>query len=113
MAKYTGTLLADGTVYLCDVHRPRSTTSYNCNFFAYGSAFGGGTVAFQVSYNGGTTKMTLKDEAGTNISATANYQSPNILLGETANNTDTPVKLYAVLSGSTNPNLTVGVVDNF
>lgn len=109
MAKYTTTFAADGTAFLCNVVKPRNLPIWQATVYIYGT-FGGGTVALQSSPNGGTTKLALKDFSGTAFTATADDNIP-IQLGTGDKNSDR-VKLYAVLTGSTAPSITIDVLDN-
>jgi hypothetical protein len=109
MAKYTATFAADGTAFICNVVKPRNLPMWQATIFVYGT-FGAGTIAWQWSPDGGTTKLALKDFSGTALTTTTNDSLP-VQLGTGDKNSDR-VKLYAVLTGSTAPSLTVGVFDN-
>jgi hypothetical protein len=77
--------------------------------FVYGT-FGSGTLKLQASPDGGTTKIDLPNLSGTAISVTANGIY-NIQLGN-GNALGADIILYAVLTGATNPSLTVAIYDN-
>lgn len=109
MSKYTNTLAADGTAQIAFVKKPRSLTDWLGTFFVTGT-FGGGTLAWQWSPDGGTTKLALKDLTGTAITSTA-ADSFNGTMGTASKNGEEPI-LYATLTGSTNPSLTFGVFTN-
>lgn len=110
--KYTTTFAADASLtYVCTVERRKSDANdYFANVFVYGT-FGSGTVTLFVSPDGGTTKIPLKDaQSGTAIS-TAAAAMFSIRLGNGTKLTDAPI-IYATLTGSTNPALTVALFDN-
>lgn len=109
MARNTASITADGTTFLVNVHKPQSADSYKATIHIAGSSFGGGTVKLQSSPDGGTTKVDLKIN-GSAYSATAN-DVVNIELGNGGKNSDS-IKLYAVMTGSTAPAVTVTVHDN-
>lgn len=109
MSKYTNTLTEDATVYICDVHRRRDAWSWIATLYAVGT-FGSGTIAWQWSPDGGTTKLALKDFSGVALTSTSN-DSFNVQMGTGKNLTDN-IKIYATLSGSTGPSITVGCFDN-
>jgi hypothetical protein len=113
MATYTATISADGTVAVCNVHKPNGLDFWRASVYitgAGGNNFGSGTVTLQSSPDGGTTKVTMKNLSGTTYSATSN-DSVNLSLGSGATNSDA-IKVYAVMTGSTNPSVTVTVKDN-
>ena len=110
MAKYSASFTADASTYICDIHRRRDANDWFGNVLVSGT-FGSGTVAIQVSPDGGTTKITLnQDGTATAASGTA-AAVYNIKLGNPSKNTET-YKLYATLTGSTNPAISVVVFDN-
>lgn len=116
MAKYTGTISAQNTsVYLCDVVRPHNQPYWYasiCVGTAAGNTFGTGTVTIQGSTDGGTTKFTIMNMAGTAASFTAAGML-NVALGGPSSNIDTEqLKLYATIGAATNPALAVAVFDN-
>lgn len=74
--------------------------------------FGSGTVTFLVSYDGGTTKFAIaKDAYAATLSFTAAGMTQLPHLGNGNNNNDAPL-IYVVLSGATNPSLTITLADN-
>lgn len=105
MAKYTTSITADGTNEICTVHKPRDLDAWVATLHAFGT-FGGGTLSYQISTDGGTTKTTMKDLTGVAYSTTT-ADAINVELGVGDN-----IKIYAVLSGATNPAITVHVADN-
>ena len=111
MAKYTLAFTADASLQkVCTVNRNKNQEWF-ANSFVYGT-FGGGTMTLFVSPDGGTTKIALKDSiAGTAISVATTAAMNSIRLGCGDNNTDNLI-IYATLSGSTNPALTVAIFDN-
>ena len=112
MAKFSKTLSADGSVEVA-----RATISGRGLFVPYfGTAvvqgtFGSGTLTWQVSFDGGTTKIGLLDTAGSAMTSTTNEMG-NFQLGygSLADGSDAPI-IYATLAGSTNPALIVSVFD--
>ncbi len=109
MSKYAVTMTADATTFIATANRRNGSDSYFATLFAYGT-WGGGTIAWQWSPDGGTTKLSIKDQMGSAITSTAN-DSFNISLG-TGGSLSTAPLIYATLSGSTGPALTVGLLDN-
>lgn len=109
MARYSATLTSDSTVYLCDVNKKRDFRDWLATIIAWGS-WGGGTITWQISPDGGTTKLALKDISG-NSQTSAADDNFTIELGAGRNLTDAP-KLYATLAGSTAPILNIVVYDN-
>lgn len=110
MAKRTTqTLLANGTLALGAVRKKRDLDSWTGLFVAYGT-WGSGTLTWQFSPDGGTTKLTIKDLSGNDITSTAD---DNFLTNfATGSSNDDPIFLYATLAGATNPNIKVIVYDN-
>lgn len=109
MAKYTASITVDGTVQVMRVRKPVGLDLWQGTVSIFGT-FGSGTVTLQASPDSGTTKITLKDLTGTTYSATTN-DMVGIELGTGATNSDAMI-LYAVMTGSTNPTVTVAVDDN-
>lgn len=109
MSKYTATVTADGDTYLCTVNKKRSLPIWKATINAYGT-WGSGTITFKVSTDGGTTKVPLQDYTGASITLSANGNF-NTELGNANTNSGAP-KLYATMAGSTNPSVTVDVLDN-
>lgn len=109
MTKYTATITADGDYYICDINKKRDLTEYRYAVNTYGS-FGGGTITLKISTDGGTTKVAMMDASGGPITSTANDNYTGNW-GNGANNSDAP-KLYASMSGSTNPSVKFDLFDN-
>lgn len=84
------------------------------NFFASLCAWGtwgGGTITFYISPDGGTTLIQILDNAYNAVSYTANSFANAIPLGNSSHNNDR-LSIWAVLTGATSPNLNVGYYDN-
>lgn len=96
---------------ICQIRKTRREESFYINtIYAYGT-FGGGTLAFFVSPDGGTTKIALTSSpGGTGISLTANGMIGN-QFGHPSTNTQT-ASLWATITGATSPSITVLVDDN-
>lgn len=109
MAKHSVTIDADESVKICSVGRGTGKDAYEVTVFAYGS-FGSGTVTIQASPDAGTTKVTLKDVAGSTVSITT-PDVYNIRTGFAGINGQ-EIELYATMSGSTTPSVTVDAFDN-
>jgi hypothetical protein len=108
---YTATLSAQNTsVFICDIQIKRDGASeWFANAMASGT-FGGGTVSFQISPDGGATKFTPHSD-GTNVAATLTSAGLlNLRCGQT--NTNTCLKLYATIGSATTPSVSITVADN-
>lgn len=112
MAKYTATFTADAAnTYVCTVNKKRDLTDWFATAFVTGT-FGGGTVTLLISPDGGTTKVPLLNTSNVAISTgTAGAMSSIRLGGSGSTNSDSMI-IYATLTGSTNPALTVAIFDN-
>lgn len=109
MAKYTSTLLADGTADLGFLHKNRVYPVCEVFFFGYGT-FGGGTLALYWSPDGGTTKIPVTDLTNVAVTSTQNFGVMATMV--TGDKNSDQITLHAVLTGSTNPSLIVGYYDN-
>lgn len=110
MAKYTATLSAQNTsVLICRANKPRHANNYFISIFATGT-FGTGTVTFEGSVDGGTTKAPLKDNGGAVASLTA-AGNVNIELGNSDALQDT-LSIYATIATATDPSLAITAYDN-
>lgn len=109
MAKYTASFTSDGTVQLCYVIKKRDFRDWLATIIATGT-FGGGTITWQISADGGTTKTALKDISGADQTSNA-ADNFTIELGSGGTVNDAPI-LYATLAGSTAPNIAITVFDN-
>lgn len=74
-----------------------------------GGNFGGGTLSFKVSLDGGTTKNSVKDGAGNVYTTTTADTIPFYI--PYYDTKDNFVKLYAVLTGSITPSITILIGD--
>lgn len=97
------------TTLIGKVVRRRDADIWRGALFASGT-FGGTTITWFWSHDGGTTKHPITSAPGTAVSTSA-ADSFNIELGTGDKNSD-KVNLYATTTGGTGINLTVGVVDN-
>lgn len=113
MAYYTTAIAAQNTsVYICDIRVPSGRDEWFANVAATGAVFGGGTVTFQGSIDGGTTKFTLKQD-GSSVDATLTAAgSVNLRCGYPAKS-GVPFKLYATIATATTPAIPIIVLDNF
>lgn len=111
MVKHTVVFTEDATKLIGKVVKDRNNSTYLATFFLHGT-FGGGTISWLWSPDGGTTKIPVKDQLGSAITSTA-VDGFNVPLGNGScyDNSDAP-EIYATLAGSTNPALTVGFFDN-
>ena len=114
MTKYVtnsgAVITANGDYYVADVNKKRDFYEWFGTFLAYGT-WGGATVTFKISPDGGTTKLALKDASGTDITSTADDNFTVNLAGGAANN-DAP-KLYASVTNATGTtSLRVVLYDN-
>lgn len=109
MAKFTTTLVANGTADLGYVHKRVDDYLWAGLVFAYGT-WGGGTLAFKWSPDGGTTKINLPNTQNTAVSFSADNSARSDML--TGKNQSDKIKIYAVLTGATSPSLTIGYYDN-
>lgn len=75
-----------------------------------GGDFGGGSVSFSVTLDGGVTLYPLTDLTGSQPTFTASQAVPISNLGDPE--VGGVYELYATLSGATSPDLNITVVDN-
>ena len=101
----------NATQQIAEIRKTRREESFYVNtIYAYGT-YGGGTLAFYVSPDRGTTLIPLTSSpGGTGISLTANGMIGG-QFGHPSTNLQTST-LYATLSGATNPNIMIVVDDN-
>ena len=109
MTKHSATIDADENVFLTTIGKRTGVDMYEATIAVYGT-FGGGTVTLQGSPDGGTTKINLRDISGSVVSITSDDVF-NVRLGY-ANKLGDELMLYANMSGSTTPAVTVDVFDN-
>ncbi len=95
------------TTLLGHVVRPRGLMDWRLAAHAYGT-WGSGSLTFQLSSDGGTTKTTLDDGSAT-VTLTANRWIDIYPPSAPAENGK--LLLYATLAGATNPSLTVELYD--
>ena len=107
MAKYTADISADGNTYLCDVVKPRTLVEWFATIHVTGT-FGSGTVTLATSVDDGSTLVAIPTA---DFELTANGAENIDKLGYSGTN-DGAIKLYAVMTGSTTPTVTVTVHDN-
>lgn len=111
MAKYTAALSAQNTsTYVCDVNKPRTLNGWVGTAIATGT-FGGGTVTWQGSVDGGTTKFDLRDNSSGSAASLTAAGMNNLFLGTPGSNLDT-LKVYATIGTATNPSLVITLYDN-
>lgn len=111
MARNSMTFAADASLTkIMTVKIPGTATEWFANAYIYGT-FGSGTVTLFASPDGGTTKVALKDAISGTAITTAAAAMFTLRLGSGSTNTDNII-LYATLAGSTNPALTVAIMDN-
>lgn len=110
MAKVTLSFSADGSQRIARAKGPRKLRSYFATIGAYGD-FGGGSVVFSVSPDGGTTLLPMRDVNGAEASFTeADYTNVELAYGDRQPNAEN-LEIYAVVDGSTAANLTVFLFD--
>ena len=96
---------------ICEIRKTRRDASFYINTIYVQGTFGGGTLAFYVSIDGGVTKIPLTSSpGGTGITLTANGTIGN-QFGHPAANTQTAT-MWATITGATSPSVTVVVDDN-
>ncbi len=107
--KYTKAITADGDFLIAYVHRRRDAQTWEGTYNVTGS-FGGGTLTFKLSTDGGTTKNPMQDASGNTmtLAAAGNF---NTKVGSGSKNSDMP-QLWITMSGSTSPAVTVDLIDN-
>lgn len=111
MSEILQNITANGTVLVGTLSQKSMRPSDNkIGIHAHGS-FGGGTLTFQYSFDGGTTKATLKDGAGSSATDVSYTASGGFTWDSPVSTGGTPINLYAVLSGSTSPDIDVRIID--
>lgn len=109
MAKQVVTITATGETQIGTIMRRPDALSWFGTFFAYGT-FGGTTVNWQWSPDGGTTFLPLKDLGGVAVTSTSN-DSFNAQFGTGKNNSD-HITLWVNLVAGAGISLKVGFYDN-
>lgn len=89
--------------------RNRHQPMWDGTIWAYGT-FGGTTLTYQSSPDGGTTKVDMKDQSGSTRSSTAN-DTFNLSLNTGAANSDL-IPIYATATGGAGISITIDVYDN-
>lgn len=107
MSKYSVTISSNGDYKIGVAKRPNNLDLYMATIMVSGT-WGGGTIAWKVSPDGGTTKLTMKDASGTAYASTAD---DNFTINLGNGDTESP-QFYASLTGATSPSLTITVFDN-
>lgn len=110
MAKTTTAISADGTVLIGTLVQKHPWNNCRVGVHVHGT-FGGGTVTFQYSLDGGTTKANLRDGSSTAATAVSYTASGGFTLDFPLATGGTPITLYAVLAGATAPAINAYVVD--
>lgn len=103
---HSATFAADGTKKVTNVKRVNGT-KYAASIYIAGG-FGGGTLTLHASIDNGATLIPIKDSAGAAISVTVN----DLFFIELGGGQDEDEQIYATLSGSTAPSLTVTANSN-
>lgn len=108
--KYTTQITAQNTYkYLCTIRKKRDLVNWMGAMLAYGT-WGGGTVTWYISPDGGTTKIPWKDISGNSYSATAD-DNFTTNWGRGSTNNDMP-QIYVGIGAATNPSITIECYDN-
>lgn len=112
MALFTTVLAANNAnQYICDIDRRRASPYYVATIMAYGT-FSSGTVEIYISPDRGTTKIPLTLAPGSPaVTFTANGMVL-VNFGNISSNNQTPLTVYAGISGASSPSVTVAVYDN-
>lgn len=109
MAKYAKVVTTNNTFFVCNVKKKRLQPRFDYTIMAYGT-FGGGTVTWYVSPDQGTTLIAMTDLTDTAVSMTTNKMYDGSLCASSHN--DDVLSIYAILSGSTSPSITIALYDN-
>lgn len=105
----TPNITADGSFLLTTVYKNRTYNMYYGTIIAAGT-FGGGTLTFTVSPDGGATKVPMKDITGNVTSLTAGGMA-NVPFG-VGSRIDDGIQVFATMTGSTTPSVTVSIFSN-
>lgn len=109
MAKMITLITTTDATKIAVARKPRDAYKYFATIAASGD-FGGGTFKLQLSPDGGTTKIDLKDATGTVWSATDD-DVIDVELGNGGGNDD-QIIIYGVNTGGTGINMAISVFDN-
>lgn len=90
--------------------KPRHAEAYGATIMASGT-FGGGTLSFFMSPDGGTTFIALQDSSGNNTALTAAGDF-NVVLFVGNSLREKGIGIYYTLSGATSPNISLSITDN-
>ncbi len=108
--KYTATINTQNTtVYLCTIKKKRDLGSWLGAMLIYGT-FGGGTVTWYISPDGGITLIPWKDISGSTYVSKVN-ENFTTNWGNGSTNSDMP-QIYIGIGTATNPNITIDCYDN-
>lgn len=110
MAVTTTAITADGTVLIGTISQKHPWETSQIGVHVHG-AFGGGTITFSYSLDGGTTKATIREGAGTSGTQVSYTASGGFTWDSPVATGGSPVLVYAVATGSTGPTITAYVVD--
>lgn len=113
MSKHSVQLTDNESKLICSAGRGTEMDAYEMTVFVVGGGgndFGGGTVTIQASPDNGTTKVTLKDVAGTVVSITEDdiYNIRLLYAGKLGEE----IEIYATMAGATSPTVDVIACDN-
>lgn len=101
------TLSANGSTDAADIVNPNNgATPYQ--MFGASGTFGGGTLALEMSVDGGTTWFAVTDSVGA-VELTAAGAVITNILGD--NDIPAVVKMRGTLSGATSPSIVVTITD--
>lgn len=114
MTNYTQSITANGSYKVVDAYRRCDANNYECTLFAFapttGGAWGGGSIAWKASYDGGATLVPITDLTGISITQTSDMSFKCYI--DTGTVPQNGTQIYAVMTGATNPVLSVGLCDN-
>jgi hypothetical protein len=110
MALQTTNLTADGTTLIATLDQKHRWPTNEIGVHAHGT-YGSGTLTFQYSLDAGTTKVTIKDGAGTGASDIEYTASGGFTWKSPVTTGGPSILLYAVLSGSSSADIDVYVTD--
>lgn len=104
-----GALTADGSTSGGNIKNPDNAASIYQMVAASGD-FGSGTLAVEMSVDGGTTYFAVTDSSGA-VTLTDDGAVRTFLLGPSRNQTAQQVKIRLTLSGATNPDIDYLIAD--
>ena len=109
MAKQLVNITATGSTQIGTIMRRHDADMWFATFFAYGT-WGGTTLSWQWSPDGGSTLLAMKDLGGNAVTSTAN-DSFNSEFGTGKHNSD-KITLWVTLASGSGISLNVGFYDN-